>query len=134
MATLGGNYTTRNPPNGAVFTYHVRETLPEGTDLVLTIRNTQGNQVRQMALNKTAGLKRIEWNLQGDPPQQPAARPSRAAVPRAVPRLSRAAVPRVLPQLSRVEVAQAAAASPADEGAAAAVRGRIRDAIRPSLA
>jgi photosystem II stability/assembly factor-like uncharacterized protein len=72
VATLGGNYTTRNPPNGAVFTYHVRETLPEGTDLMLTIRNTQGNQVRQMTLNKTAGLRRVDWNLQGDPPAQPA--------------------------------------------------------------
>jgi hypothetical protein len=72
VATLGGNYTTRNPPNGAVFTYHVRETLPEGTELVLTIRNTQGNQVRQMALNKTAGLRRVEWDLRGDPPQQAA--------------------------------------------------------------
>jgi photosystem II stability/assembly factor-like uncharacterized protein len=70
VATLGGNYTTRNPPNGAVFTYHVREALPEGTDLVLTIRNTQGNQVRQMTLNKTAGLRRVEWDLRGDPPQQ----------------------------------------------------------------
>jgi photosystem II stability/assembly factor-like uncharacterized protein len=72
VATLGGNYTTRNPPNGAVFTYHVRETLPEGTELLLTIRNAQGNQVRQMALNKTAGLKRVEWDLRGDPPQQAA--------------------------------------------------------------
>jgi photosystem II stability/assembly factor-like uncharacterized protein len=72
VATLGGNYTTRNPPNGAVFTYHVRETLPEGAELVLTIRNTQGNQVRQMALNKTAGLRRVEWDLRGDPPQQAA--------------------------------------------------------------
>ena len=82
VATLGGNYTTRNPPNGAVFTYNVRETLPEGTELVLTIRNTQGNQVRQMALNKTAGLKRIEWDLQGDPPQQPRPRPNRVAAAR----------------------------------------------------
>jgi hypothetical protein len=73
VATLGGNFTTRNPPNGAVFTYHVRENLPEGTDLVLTIRNAQGTQVRQMTLTKTAGLKRVEWNLQGDPPAAPAA-------------------------------------------------------------
>ena len=73
VATLGGNYTTRNPPNGAVFTFHVREALPEGTDLVLTIRNTQGNQVRQVTLNKTAGLKRVEWDLRADPPAPPQA-------------------------------------------------------------
>jgi len=74
VATLGGNYTTRNPPNGAVFTYNVRDTLADDTELVLTIRNAQGNQVRQMTLNKTAGLKRVEWDLRGDPPQ-PAAAP-----------------------------------------------------------
>ena len=73
VATLGGNYTTRNPPNGAVFTFHVREALPEGTDLVLTIRNTQGNQVRQVTLNKTAGLRRVEWDLRADPPAPPQA-------------------------------------------------------------
>ncbi len=72
LAGLGGNFTTPNPPNGAVFTYHVRETLAENTDLVLTIRDTQGNQVREMTLDKTAGLRRVEWDLRGDPPAAPA--------------------------------------------------------------
>ncbi len=72
VATLGGNFTTPNPPNGAVFTYHVRQTLGEDTELVLTIRDARGDQVRQITLDKTAGLKRVEWDLRQDPPAPPA--------------------------------------------------------------
>ena len=75
LATLGGNYTMPNPPNGAMFTYSVRgDSLPQGTDLVLRIFNTAGRQVRQISLDKTGGLKRVEWNLREDvPPPPPAA-------------------------------------------------------------
>jgi photosystem II stability/assembly factor-like uncharacterized protein len=72
LAGLSGNYTTPNPPNGAMFTYHVRETLGENTELVLTIRDTQGEQVRELTLDKTAGLRRVEWDLRADPPAAPA--------------------------------------------------------------
>jgi photosystem II stability/assembly factor-like uncharacterized protein len=71
LASLGGNFTTPNPPNGAVFTYHVRETLPEDTTLVLTVRDAQGSQARELELDKTAGLRRVEWDLRGDPPPPP---------------------------------------------------------------
>jgi hypothetical protein len=71
LASLGGNFTTPNPPNGAVFAYHVRETLAENTTLVLTIRNAQGDRVREITLDKTAGLRRVEWDLRGDPPPPP---------------------------------------------------------------
>jgi hypothetical protein len=72
LATLGGNYTFPNPPNGAMFTYSVRgDSLPQGTDLVLRIFNTAGRQVRQISLDKTAGLKRVEWNLREEVPPPP---------------------------------------------------------------
>jgi hypothetical protein len=77
LAGLAGNYTTPNPPNGAVFTYQVRETLPENTELVLTIRDTSGEQVREMTIDKTAGLRRVEWDLRQDPPQPAAGEPGR---------------------------------------------------------
>jgi photosystem II stability/assembly factor-like uncharacterized protein len=82
LGTLGGNYTFPNPPNGAVFTYSVRgDSLPQGTDLVLRIFDTQGRQVRQMSLDKTSGLKRIEWNLREDPAPPPPAEAGQAGEP-----------------------------------------------------
>ena len=62
-----------NPPFGAVFTYHVRQDLPADTRLVLTIADDTGKQVRRLDLEKTAGLRRIAWNLRTDPPAAPAA-------------------------------------------------------------
>jgi hypothetical protein len=63
LATLGGNYTVPNPPYGAVFTYHVKDTMPADTRLVLNILNTAGQQVRRIELNSSPGLRRVVWNL-----------------------------------------------------------------------
>jgi len=65
LATLGGNYTFPNPPNGAVLTYHVGQVPVEGTSHVVRIFNSQGAQVQQITLDRAAGLKRVEWNLRG---------------------------------------------------------------------
>ncbi len=56
-----------NPPVGAVFTYHVKQDLPADTKLVLTVTDDTGKQVRRVDLPGTAGLRRIIWNLRGDP-------------------------------------------------------------------
>jgi photosystem II stability/assembly factor-like uncharacterized protein len=73
VLAISGNYATANPPVGAWITYHVRDALPEGTKLVLTISDNRGTQVRQCELDSSPGLRRITWNLFGDPPAQPAA-------------------------------------------------------------
>ena len=57
-----------NPPFGAVFTYNVAADLPADAKLVLTITDATGRQVRRLDLEKTAGLRRLAWNLRGDPP------------------------------------------------------------------
>ena len=61
-----GNWTAPNPPFGAVFTYAVGKDLPADAKLVLTITDDTGRQVRQMELDKTAGLRRVAWNLRGE--------------------------------------------------------------------
>ena len=38
---------------GAVLTYHVKEALPDGAQLVLTIADATGKQVRRLELDKT---------------------------------------------------------------------------------
>ena len=68
IGPLSGNWTAPNPPFGAVFTYHVRETLPADAKLVLTINDESGRRVRRIELDKTAGLRRAVWNLRGDAP------------------------------------------------------------------
>ena len=65
LAQLGGNYTMPNPPAGAMLTYNVRETLPDDTRLVANILDAQGNQVRRIDLDKSAGLHRTSWNPTG---------------------------------------------------------------------
>ncbi len=79
IAELGGNWTTPNPPFGAVFTYHVRQELPADARLVLTITDDTGRQVRRIDLDRAGGLRRIAWNLRAD---APAAQPGgRGAAP-----------------------------------------------------
>jgi len=72
IGDLAGNFTTPNPPSGAVFTYNVNVDPQEEEALVLIIRDAQGEQVREMELDSSMGLKRVEWDLRGDPPEAPA--------------------------------------------------------------
>jgi photosystem II stability/assembly factor-like uncharacterized protein len=65
------NWTAENPPFGAQFTYHVRQDLPADTRLVIRISDAQGRRVRQMEVNKSAGMRRVAWNLTDDPPAPP---------------------------------------------------------------
>ena len=45
--------------------------LPADAKLVLTITDETGKQVRRLDLDKTVGLRRVAWNLRGDPPAAP---------------------------------------------------------------
>ncbi|HVL66233.1 MAG TPA: hypothetical protein VM364_03100 [Vicinamibacterales bacterium] len=70
IGTLSGNTTFPNPPYGATFTYHVGQPLADDAKLVLTISNAQGQPFRRMEIDKAPGLRRVTWNLRGDPPPQ----------------------------------------------------------------
>ena len=52
--------------------------IPSDEKLVLTITDETGKQVRRLDLDKSAGLRRIAWNLRGDPPPPGAAAPAGA--------------------------------------------------------
>jgi photosystem II stability/assembly factor-like uncharacterized protein len=71
IGSLSGNTTMPNPPAGAVFTYSVTQELPADANLVLTITDETGRQIRRMDLDKAPGLRRVAWNLRGDPPAVP---------------------------------------------------------------
>ena len=68
------NWTTDNPPYGATFTYHVRQDLPADARLAIRINDSNGRRVRLMEISKSAGVRRVTWNLTEDPaPPPPAA-------------------------------------------------------------
>jgi photosystem II stability/assembly factor-like uncharacterized protein len=69
IGNLAGNFTTPNPPSGAVFTYVVNAEAEEEESLVLLIRDGSGEQVREMELDSARGLTRVVWNLRADPPE-----------------------------------------------------------------
>jgi photosystem II stability/assembly factor-like uncharacterized protein len=64
---ISGNFSTPNPPVGAHITYSVATALPTDAKLVLTISDNAGKTWRRCELDKSAGLKRFVWNLNGDP-------------------------------------------------------------------
>jgi photosystem II stability/assembly factor-like uncharacterized protein len=69
---LSGLWSAPNPPFGALFTYHVRDTLPSDQKLVLTITDDEGRPVRRLDLEGASGFRRVAWNLRRDPPAPPA--------------------------------------------------------------
>jgi len=68
-----GDDAYSNPPLGATFTYHLREPLTGDAQLVLTITDAAGEQVRRLDLPGDTGMQRVTWDLRRDPPPAPAA-------------------------------------------------------------
>ena len=66
LGPMSGNWTAPNPPYGAVFTYSVNSNFGDDK-LVLNITDDAGKQIRRLELDKSPGLRRIAWNLRGEP-------------------------------------------------------------------
>jgi len=69
VRAVQSDWTTDNPPLGAIFTYHVRDAVPDGTTLALVIRDGDGEQVAELELDGSPGLRREAWNLRRVEPQ-----------------------------------------------------------------
>ncbi len=69
IAGLSGNFTTPNPPTGAVFTYHVAVEAEDESMLVLLIKDGEGELIRELELEGSPGLRRVEWDLRGETPE-----------------------------------------------------------------
>lgn len=62
----GDNAASPNSPSGALLTYYLRE---DNTDkIVLTVTDSTGRQVRELAGSPRAGIHRTPWNLREEPP------------------------------------------------------------------
>jgi photosystem II stability/assembly factor-like uncharacterized protein len=60
-----GNVTTPNPPNGAVFTYHVGPNF--SGNLVLTVADDAGKDLCRIDVPEAQGVRRATWNLRVQP-------------------------------------------------------------------
>jgi hypothetical protein len=63
-----GDEAEPNPPFGATLTYHLREPMAAGAQLVLTIADDSGEPLRTLELPADAGVHRVTWDLRRDPP------------------------------------------------------------------
>ena len=79
IGPMAGNWTTPNPPFGAVLTYNIKQALPADAKLVVTIADENGRQVRRLDADKEVGLRRAAWNLRADPPAPAANAPQPGA-------------------------------------------------------
>jgi hypothetical protein len=62
QTSVGDNFVTLNPPNGAIFTYYLKEGLPaKDATVTLTVLGSDGKQVRTLTGPATPGLHRINW-------------------------------------------------------------------------
>jgi photosystem II stability/assembly factor-like uncharacterized protein len=68
IGPMAGNWTAPNPPYGAVFTFNMKENVPNDAKLVMTISDDAGKQVRRFDVPKGVGLRRVAWNLRADAP------------------------------------------------------------------
>jgi photosystem II stability/assembly factor-like uncharacterized protein len=71
-------YFAPNPPQGAIISYVINRPVPQGASVRLTIVDTAGQYVRELALRPEPGLHRVTWDLrfglpQTEPPRPPAA-------------------------------------------------------------
>jgi photosystem II stability/assembly factor-like uncharacterized protein len=71
IGAMAGNWTSPNPPFGAVLTYNVKQPLADDAKLVITITDDNGRQIRRIDVDKTPGLRRVAWNLRGEPSANP---------------------------------------------------------------
>jgi photosystem II stability/assembly factor-like uncharacterized protein len=72
LGSMSGNWTTPNPPFGAVLTYYLSQAPASGAKLVVTISDLNGKQVRRFDAAQGTGLKRVAWDLRAEAPPRPA--------------------------------------------------------------
>jgi photosystem II stability/assembly factor-like uncharacterized protein len=68
------NYTTPNPPSGALLTYYLpadfsSQSSEAETGIVLTIADDTGKTIRKINGDAAAGLHRLSWDLRTEPAQ-----------------------------------------------------------------
>jgi len=86
VAAAFGNFTTPNPPFGAMLHYYLREELTQSDSdkIVVAIKDAKGETVRRITGQTTAGLHRVVWDLRRSPQEQESRRGRRRSRPGAL--------------------------------------------------
>ena len=61
-ARAGNEFVAPNPPPGALFTYHLRESLGDAK-LTVKVTDADGKTLREVPASGSAGLHRVNWDL-----------------------------------------------------------------------
>jgi len=61
-------FSAPNPAFGAIITYFIRDSLPKGGDVSLSIYDATGQRIRELTANKKQGMHRVTWDLRNAPP------------------------------------------------------------------
>ncbi|NIM59298.1 MAG: hypothetical protein GTO16_10200 [Candidatus Aminicenantes bacterium] len=62
-------YVARNPGFGAIISYYLKEEAKE--DVKIAIQDSQGQEIRELKGQKSAGINRLAWDLRYAPPEAP---------------------------------------------------------------
>jgi photosystem II stability/assembly factor-like uncharacterized protein len=68
-----GAFTGENPPYGAALSYTLREATPQGSQILLLIKDAAGKTIYEQTGPGAAGLNRAFWNLRSKPDSTPPA-------------------------------------------------------------
>jgi photosystem II stability/assembly factor-like uncharacterized protein len=64
------NWTGASAPVGTAISYFLKQAVPPGTEVTLTVTElATGRVFRDLPASRTAGLNRVQWNLRGNPVQ-----------------------------------------------------------------
>lgn len=68
-ASLGErSFSAPNPPFGAKLTYYLKDSVPKGRELTLSIHDSTGKRIRDLAVKGGPGMHRATWDLRLPPP------------------------------------------------------------------
>ena len=57
------SFSAPNPPFGSTLTYYVKDSVPKGRTLTLTIFDSTGKRIRDLTVNPKIGMHRATWDL-----------------------------------------------------------------------
>ncbi|HMA19937.1 MAG TPA: hypothetical protein VKO87_03995, partial [Gemmatimonadaceae bacterium] len=62
------SFSAPNPPYGTTLTYYIKDSLPKGRSLTLSVFDSTGKRIRDLTVKTGPGMHRTTWDLRLAPP------------------------------------------------------------------